>query len=1186
MTTKNVTVGLCADYNNFLRHQGASCVEHIAAVGDISKKLSLLIVHMETEDEFCSFLMSEDDMLDKLKMCRRLQIPTVLYVPDYAPIVNTKSRDDGRNQFNLLDSVIPIFDYMIIGNELYLDFARMIKGDDRVFQLHPFFNPKLCNPVGIDLCMDTPINELFYDTSYFERNGLVGEALRAREGIRKGLTKADKKLIETEMSDDFSVEYPDVLRSHPFQLALNNHYLSEEYFSRRYVEAYACGSLLFTNYTKAINKYFYNSFIHSINDELVNILDHYSDEQIMRFRCENSVIANLQWSVSRWYEKLFALIGVDGDISERRIYVFVKRDAEKSLRAFDEQLYLDKECVVYDELEEDMLSNLPCNAAITVFDDENTYSPQYLSDFAAALNFASAPCITKQKAPEKRYFTYGSGSLSLSNSIIGRDELVSCKLEITGNSATVFDCEYLQVTDFWLNETIACDSEEYLIGVVYPIHNNGEALYGRGFRSLLRSSVFLRLHLYFIDDGSTDKTTRIIINYLANKYKNITTYFFNDGGSGSAGRPRNKGIELCEEDWIAFEDPDNESISNAYQTFADIIAEDSGIDIVSSRGHYVTCAMGKVNVHPIRESGRGIIRTRVEYDDVSPQSNFKTASDFTNIHKSIFKTIYLRNNNLEFIENYPSEDNLLMLDILDTNPDIVSVSTYKCVYYAENYGSVSNAKGVSKLLGKWIPGTSQVMKKLNGEQNVYYIADKVFKEARSFEDLLSGIGMLENLYVGSGRKFADFKAEWFQSFIRANLNSRIQIIDYFELMNELFYYYYMDFDNKFVMPVIVNGYPTEDNLYNNGFIHRRIVKYKKIEKEIIPVIVWYVPNERISKPEFLGYQGIPIIKCNYLHLDRYLRRYPKRQYFVHFMNGQIWKVIKRYISTMQLVVFLHGFEVLKFEIRRPHLIDAALPENRAKMLADSKTKDALWKDIFEHCKSQDITLVFVSEIFMREVFDDYGLSHGSLGEKVKVIHNVIDTELFHYTEKDVELRKRILLIRPFASVTYANDLAVLAILFIKEHYPEIFKTTEYTICGAGVLFDHIVEPIRDFDNVTLMNRYLTHEEIKELHERNGLFLVPSRCDTQGVSRDEAMSSGLVPITSDAEAITEFVDGNCAVIAPHNDYVELAEGIVRIVKDPELFQRMSMNAAAKVRSLSSAIHTVYKELDLIVRQDNP
>ena len=47
-------------------------------------------------------------------------------------------------------------------------------------------------------------------------------------------------------------------------------------------------------------------------------------------------------------------------------------------------------------------------------------------------------------------------------------------------------------------------------------------------------------------------------------------------------------------------------------------------------------------------------------------------------------------------------------------------------------------------------------------------------------------------------------------------------------------------------------------------------------------------------------------------------------------------------------------------------------------------------------------------------------------ERIRVIPNFVDGELFGYQPKDPAQRKRILSIRPFASHIYANDLAVLA----------------------------------------------------------------------------------------------------------------------------------------------------------------
>lgn len=44
----------------------------------------------------------------------------------------------------------------------------------------------------------------------------------------------------------------------------------------------------------------------------------------------------------------------------------------------------------------------------------------------------------------------------------------------------------------------------------------------------------------------------------------MTTYFFDQGGSGSAARPRNKGIEISKEPYVTYLDPDNEAISDGY----------------------------------------------------------------------------------------------------------------------------------------------------------------------------------------------------------------------------------------------------------------------------------------------------------------------------------------------------------------------------------------------------------------------------------------------------------------------------------------------------------------------------------------------------------------------------------------------------------------------------------------------
>src|SRR5690606_5581784 len=113
-------------------------------------------------------------------------------------------------------------------------------------------------------------------------------------------------------------------------------------------------------------------------------------------------------------------------------------------------------------------------------------------------------------------------------------------------------------------------------------------------------------------------------------------------------------------------------------------------------------------------------------------------------------------------------------------------------------------------------------------------------------------------------------------------------------------------------------------------------------------------------------------------------------------------------------------------------------------------------------------------------------------------------------------------------------------------------------------------------------RFLRQEEIAEIHKEYGLFLVPTRMDTQGVSRDEAMSSGLVPITNKVAAVPEFVDDNSGMLVDGEDYIGLANCIKQLYYNVELFERLSSNASARVRAESGVESTILRELNLIVK----
>ena len=139
---------------------------------------------------------------------------------------------------------------------------------------------------------------------------------------------------------------------------------------------------------------------------------------------------------------------------------------------------------------------------------------------------------------------------------------------------------------------------------------------------------------------------------------------------------------------------------------------------------------------------------------------------------------------------------------------------------------------------------------------------------------------------------------------------------------------------------------------------------------------------------------------------------------------------------------------------------------------------------------------------------------------------------------------------------------------------------EFTIIGDGPLFDETLQPIRGLPNVVIRREFLTQAEIAEEHSRRGIFLVPTRLDTQGVSRDEAMSSGLVPVTNAIPPVLEFADHSCAGLAAPNDPIGLADKLWEIVQSPELFHWRSAAAAERVRKQSANHIIIPRELALL------
>lgn len=370
--------------------------------------------------------------------------------------------------------------------------------------------------------------------------------------------------------------------------------------------------------------------------------------------------------------------------------------------------------------------------------------------------------------------------------------------------------------------------------------------------------------------------------------------------------------------------------------------------------------------------------------------------------------------------------------------------------------------------------------------------------------------------------------------------------------------------------VLTNHYPSYDDLYRNGFVHSRVAAYAE---HGVNVDVF-----RLRKDEALSYHefhNVDIITGSQEALQKLLAGGHCKIVLVHFLDEAMWEVLRHHIDRIRVIVWVHGAEIQPWH-RREYNYENEEQLNAAKEQSEKRMR--FWRSLLRDMPSK-LQLVFVSKYFAEEVMEDIGFRLPE--DKYQIIHNPIDTDLFAYHPKPAEQRMKILSIRPYASRKYANDLSVQTILLLSTK--PWFNELEFRMVGDGKLFDEVLEPVKRFGNVILERRFLSQPEIARMHREYGVFLCPTRMDAQGVSRDEAMSSGLVPVTNAVTAIPEFVDESCGILAGSDDASMMAEGIAEIVDNPDIFMNKSISAAARVRSQSAKTKLILIEIGIILSE---
>ncbi|MET3196741.1 glycosyltransferase family 2 protein [Bacillus sp. OAE603] len=573
-------------------------------------------------------------------------------------------------------------------------------------------NPLIHNPIGTRLHKYKNKSALYeyWDPKNTKRKTILNTFIN-------GSVKSQNEVVlyDTKLSQNESNVYPEDLQKYLapnineqykysylkfFQTIFLYNENKEKYFSyHRNLHHYmALGSTLISNYHSEIHNRFPNVYNAYSESEIKEILSNYNDNDIYENQMAGVRNVFKQDTIFDRFHELCSKLELDEKMPQRRIAVITEEKTEHVVSMFSNQTYPYKDLLLESELTETKKSQYDM---IAFFKDEYQYGEFYLEDLANGFKYTFCDYITKDSylhtegiqhnyvnQVKDKYLTLFWASSFKASTLLKLDNPIDVK---NGYSIDPFEVEEKPVP---LSEQ---KNKSYKLTMIIPIYNNGLFLLNKCMQSLKRSSMFNEMEILLIDDGSTDQFTLNMVKRLSRQYDNVKSFFFNDGGSGSASRPRNKGIELMTTDYVIYLDPDNEAVCDGYaKLYKEITTND--VDLVVGNIYRVSDREMRLNyVNAVKSVNDGQEMIEGNTTKILEDSGFKVAS----IQALIAKKSLITDNNILMVEGAAGEDSLFFEELVTYSNKIKLVNEDIHIYYAEVEGSVVNTV-TSKFFRKYM----------------------------------------------------------------------------------------------------------------------------------------------------------------------------------------------------------------------------------------------------------------------------------------------------------------------------------------------------------------------------------------------------------------------------------------------------------------------------------------------------
>lgn len=350
----------------------------------------------------------------------------------------------------------------------------------------------------------------------------------------------------------------------PLAVNLNSVVNSQTMFANRIVELLAMGTLILSNHNSGVNSRY----------PYVQILDSQLDtEQFLRTLtpeyirlCQSEGIRDvfLRDTAFDRIDQILAAVGIEHREDQHRVLVVCDDEAE--FEAFRTSQATDFELTFVDAKDADEIVGQQ-DGDIVLFPGKIGFSsPDIVNDSIAAFRFSAVDALTFSA-----FDNLGFNAYAPKDGDPGKSNSHAIWLNADQNLPENQINSYMGVLTSASQKEVDFSQTEPEISIVIPTYNNGKHLVHKCMQSIRRSSINSKAEILIIDDGSTDTKTAASVDFLEQAHSNVRVFRFDDGGSGSASRPRNKGLEIARAPYVTYLDPDNEQINDGFSILLDLV---------------------------------------------------------------------------------------------------------------------------------------------------------------------------------------------------------------------------------------------------------------------------------------------------------------------------------------------------------------------------------------------------------------------------------------------------------------------------------------------------------------------------------------------------------------------------------------------------------------------------------------